>query len=289
MKLEIIADGDSWTFGCEIVDPTLVAKHGKDVYPGYYDFSQENDQYRVPRIWTSHLSEILDANVYNISWPADDNGTILNRTISHITRNYIVPRKNLDNLLVIVGWSSPERNFFWYKDTELSHRFRLWPNVQHFDADPQEEFWKLYVNYLWNEEEFIPRFVMNNLMLQSFCESHNIKWMCYNSFYQVSHTNIAEWRDLNISHEVDKLHIGSYTVFKNNSPKRYSDMYDYSSIWKTIDPIRFYNKDVPNNTFLSFIKKNGTDPVFNGWHPSPQSHKTWAEELASYLNNNKLI
>jgi len=289
MTLEIIADGDSWTFGCEIVDPTIAKRYPASVHPGAYDFLQENDEYRAPKIWTSYLSEILDANVYNLSWPADDNGTILNRVISHITKNYIVPKKNLDNLLVIVGWSSPERNFFWYKDSELSRRFRVWPNVEHFNAAPQEEFWKLYVNYLWNEEEFIPRFVMNNLLLQSFCESHKIKWMCYNSFYQVSQLDVTAWTDLNISHEVDKLQLDGYTVFKNNSPERFHDYYDYRSIWKTIDPIRFYNKDAPNNTFLSFIRKNGEAPVLNGWHPSPESHKLWAEELAAYLTNNKLI
>jgi len=31
----------------------------------------------------------MDANVTNLSWPADDNGTILRRTIAYITSNYI--------------------------------------------------------------------------------------------------------------------------------------------------------------------------------------------------------
>ena len=31
------------------------------------------------------------------------------------------------------------------------------------------------------------------------------------------------------------------------------------------------------------------DPVFNGWHPSPEAHKAWAEELVRYINENKLL
>jgi hypothetical protein len=289
MSLEIIANGDSWTFGCEIVSPELAHRYGEDTYRGKYDYLEENDAYRVPKIWTTHLGELLNANVHNLSWPADDNGTILNRTIDYITKHYIVPKKRLDNLLVIVGWSSPERNFFWYKDSELSTRFRIWPNVPHFEVSQQEDIWKLYVNYLWNKEEFLPRFVMNNLLLQSFCESHKIKWLCYNSFYQVSNSDINRWEDLNISRELSNIKLGEYIVFKNSSPDRQFDSYDYKSIWKTINPIRFYNKDVPNNTFLSFIKKNGKEPILNGWHPSPSSHKLWAEELTKYLINNKLI
>ena len=75
-KLEIICDGDSWVFGCEIVDPILVDKYVKDVYAGNYDYFEENDEYRIPRIFPTYLGELLNADVTNLSWPADDNGTI---------------------------------------------------------------------------------------------------------------------------------------------------------------------------------------------------------------------
>jgi hypothetical protein len=289
MKLEIVVDGDSWSFGCEIVGKDLAAKYGESVYAGHYDFFPENDSYRIPRIWSTYLGKILDANVTNISWPADDNGTILNRTISHITKNYLIPNKPLDNLLVIVGWSSPERNFFWYKDSNLSHRFRLWPQVRHFDAPAQEEFWNLYVNYLWNVEEYMPRYVMNVLTLQNFCNANNIKWLCYNSFYQTPGADVKQWKDLNVINELRGLNLGGYTVFNDDDCVRHHDNYDYLNIWKTIDPVRFYKKYENNNTFFSHIMKNGSEPILNGWHPSPQSHELWANELANYLNSNKLI
>ena len=112
-QLEIICDGDSWVFGCEIVDPGLKEQYDDDVYVGYFDFEEANDAYRRPRIFSHHLSKLLDCKVTNLSWPADDNGTILRRTIEYISSEYLAKGRSTDNLLVMVGWSSPERNSFW--------------------------------------------------------------------------------------------------------------------------------------------------------------------------------
>ena len=55
------------------------------------------------------------------------------------------------------------------------------------------------------------------------------------------------------------------------------------------DRIRFYKKDQPNNTFKSFMEKKNSIPVYYGWHPSPESHTVWAEELVRYINQYKLL
>ena len=292
-KLEIICDGDSWVFGCEIVGPELTAKFPKDTYPGAFDYYEENDAYRIPRIFPTHLAKLMDANVTNLAWPADDNGTILNRTMVHISKEYLAKGKSTENLFVIIGWSSPERNVFFYKDMEklFIQRFRLWPQVQHFDSKAQEEFWKIYVEYLWNAEEYMPRYVMNVLQLQNFCNAHNIKWMCFNSFYQTPVTNVAEWVDLDVKKELENLHSGGgpYQLSSDETPSRRYYQFTYSDLWNTVDPVRFYKKDQPKNTFNSFIKQAGADPVFYGWHPSPESHELWAKELVSYINKNKLL
>lgn len=286
-KLEIVCDGDSWTFGCEIVDPSLTEKYGgKNIHPGRYDYFKENDNYRIPKIWPTFLERELNAKCYNLSWPADDNGTILNRTIDFITRNYLIKKKDTKNLVVIVGWSSPERNFFWYKDEKINYKFRLTPNVPHFDSDGQEEIWKLYVQYLWNKEEYLPRFIMNVLQLQNFCDANNIKWVCYNSFYQVGDRNVADWVDLNIENEIKTMSVAGYLEISTNGT-RTSITHDYSNIWKIINSSNFYKKNEDENTFRSFIMKNCTSP-FEGWHPSEEGHKAWANEIARYLKENIL-
>jgi hypothetical protein len=288
---KIICNGDSWVFGCEIVNPEISKRYNKNVHPGEYDYLEENDNYRIEKIFPTRLGKLLNADVVNLSWPADDNGTILNRTISYITKKYISNNIPTDDILVIIGWSSPERNFFWYKDEDFSSRFRLWPQVKHFDRKPQEEIWNLYVTYLWNEEEYIPRYVMDVLQFQNFCDTNNIKWVCFNSFYQTPNENITEWNDLNFKKELidlnnkNKLH--GYSLNKNMERK--SINYDYLSIWDTINPVRFYKKNEDKNTFKSFIESKKIEPVFNGWHPSPTSHEIWARELFNYINENKLF
>jgi len=294
-RLQIICDGDSWVFGCEIADPELAKKYSADTHPGAYDFLPENDWYRIPKIFPTHLSNLLDAEVINLSWPADDNATILNRTVDFITNTYIARGISTDNLLVVIGWSSPERNSFWYKDDNLSRPFRLWPQVPNFDVPAQEEIWKTYVTYLWNAEEYIPRYVRNVIYLQNFCKAHNIKWMCFNSFYQTPKKTISDWKDLDIAAELDSIKETMKHPYHFNSTRdgltKYNAVLDYKALWDTVDPIRFYKKDIPNNTFKSFIENpdRNINPVFTGWHPSPEAHKAWAQELATYIRDNNII
>lgn len=288
-KLKIICDGDSWVFGCEIVDPNIISKYDKDIYVGRYDYLEENDNYRIPRIFSSYIKEKMNVDIVNLSWPADDNGTILNRIMTYITKEYLNKKISTDDIFVIVGWSSPERNFFWYKDEKISHRFRLWPQVPIFETQYQKEFWELYVTYLWNPEEYIPRYVMNVLQFQNFCNSNNIKWLCFNSFYQVPGKSPSEWFDLDIKTELIKLKMDGTSYYDSNKNGRCYHSYEYLSMWNLIDDTRFYKKDMLNNTFKSFIEEKNITPVYNGWHPSPESHEIWAEEIIEYINKNNLI
>jgi hypothetical protein len=292
-NLEIICDGDSWVFGCEIVSPEIVANYPNGTYLGEYDYYENNDSYRVPRIFPTFLSKKLNATVTNLAWPADDNGTILNRTMVYISNEYLAKGKSTENLFVIIGWSSPERNVFYYKDVEnkFTQRFRLWPQVKHFDSKAQEEFWKIYVEYLWNPEEYMPRYVMNVLQFQNFCKVHNIKWMCFNSFYQTPNENISDWVDLNVRKELENVHAGGgqYHISTDSDDLRRYYQFRYIDLWNTVDPIRFYKKDMDNNTFYSFIKNSNLQQKFIGWHPSPGSHEIWADELIRYIKENDLL
>lgn len=285
----IIFDGDSWVFGSEIVDPILVEKYGKDVHSGTYSHNKENDNYRIPKIFPTHLGEKLDSNVINLSWPADDNGTILNRTITYITTNYISKGLPTDNLFVIIGWSSPERLFFWYKDDKMSHRFRLWPNYQISENNEQKKFSELYISHFWNKEEYIPRYIFNVTQFQNFCNIHGIKWMCFNSFYQVPNLNPKDWSDLNVNHELSTMKIDRSPYYSSFTNKREIYSYDYYGLWSLIDEKRFYKKNDKNNTFKSFMEKKLGDKAYNGWHPSPESHKCWSDELYNYITENKLL
>lgn len=291
-NLTIICNGDSWVFGSEILDPKLEKKLAPTAHVTTIDFLPENDSYRCPRIFSSHIAKIANAKSINISWPADDNTSILRRTIDYLTSEYISQGKDTKNILVIVGWSSPERNSFWYDDGNISFLFRVWPNIQHFETKQQQEFWKLYVQYIWNPQEYMSRYVYTVLQFQNFCQAHNINWLCFNSFQQIKKENIENWVDLNVQEELIKLSkkIGTYTYHTtDNLEQRHNKFNDLIPIWNSIDNVRFYKKDQEENTFKSYIEKHNKINPFNGWHPSPESHEIWASELWKYIKENNLL
>jgi hypothetical protein len=103
---------------------------------------------------------------------------------------------------------------------------------------------------------------------------------------------VTEWEDLDIAGELEKIHLGEFQLNKpRQSLSRLNERYDFSNLWDTVDPIRFYKKNEPNNTFKSYIEdpNNQIKNVLNGWHPSPESHEVWANELIRYIEENKLI
>ena len=285
MRKTLIVNGDSWTHGSEIFDPTL----DKSIN----DYDLENDEYRIPKIYPTHLSNILDCDLVNLSWPADDNKSILNRTISYLTENYIKPKKSTKDLFVIVGWTSPERNSFWWKDDKFNSTFRLWPHDPHFFSPLQKEFWEIYVTCMWNEEEYIPRYIMDVLTLQNFCDSNNIKWLCFNAFSCESKSKqpFCSWANLDVRKSLKSIpYIGNSHITTNKIEGRDNYRLNYLSVWDTIDKIRFYKKDKKNNTFKGFIDKNVNKKYrWNGIHPSPRSHELWAKELYNYIQDNNLL
>lgn len=288
-KLTIICDGDSWVFGSEIVNPIILKNKPKNVHPGEFDWLDENNEYRLSKIFSTHLGKLFDANVINLSWPADDNNTILNRIITYVTSNYIIKNIPTNNLLLIVGWSSPERNSFWYKDEDLSYNMRIWPSIQNLQKENQKQFWNYYVQYLWNKEDYLPRHIMNILQFENFCKANNINWLSFNSFYQNVGTSIENWKDIDLKFELEKLNLQNQPYHTNNTFDRKYYKQEYVSLWQSIDSIRFYKKNKINNTFKSFIENTENKNPYTGWHPSENSHKLWAQELYNYIKQNKII
>lgn len=280
MKYKLVCNGDSWVFGCEIVDPKLVAKH-PGAYAGTYDYFEENINYRTDRIWTTFIREYLDCETVNISWPADDNTTILRRTIDYVTQEYLDKNKSTEELIVVVGWSSPERNSFWWKDSKINVHFRLWPHVKHFNNSQQEVFWKLYTRFLWHEEEYLTRYIMDNLTLQNFCIANNIKYLIYNSFYQISTEPVWTW-NRNLTQAISELQIMPYNEDNPDTKVRTEHRMAWKKMWNQVKAPNFYKKDQKLSTFNEFILDKLENPYI-GMHPSPQAHNLWAKELADYL------
>ena len=288
MKLQLISNGDSWVFGSELVDPEIIKKYPSNIHIGHYDHLPESDSYRLPRIFSTKLAEKLNADSINLAWPADDNQSICNRTIGYIVENYINAGLGTENLFVVIGWSSPERARFWYKDETRNGKHIIWPSLEWHDTLAQKKFWELYVTYFWNNEEYMPRFVDTVLRFQNFCSEHKIKYVMFNAFYQGMGSGCTRQQatDINVEKELLTLPADGYDYSINS--QRFSKISSHLATWRTIIDKTYYCKDHDKNSFKTFIYDRLEHP-FAGDHPSEQGHTIWADELYRYINDNKLL
>lgn len=293
----IICNGDSWTWGGEIVDPDLFLKYpDRSVFQ--IDLEVENDSYRNPKTWPSQLSKKMNTRVINLSRVADDNNSILNRTINFVYQGLRNKRFTADQLLLIIGWSTPERREFYYRNpinASDNFSYRLSPHGVGFPKDSDlYKFWKLYLKNFWNPEEYIIRNLITMLSFENFCKENKIKFLHFNSFYQKDSGDIyTGWQDINMLEELKALDDSmlGYNVFTDSAfgSVRQSSMDNFSNLWKEIDPIRHYCKDQNPNSFKSFIQNSKISEPFIGLHPSPAGHEVWADELIRYMTSYKLI
>lgn len=288
----LLTNGDSWTFGSEIVAPEFLATPGEKghgmgnrLIKDFYDTDTRNDYYRIPRIWPTLLAENLDANNINIAWPARSNDSILETTINWLLKNYIVPQRPTSDLIVVIGWSSLERKNVIIQDDLMTYMQTIWPamtETSFYSCDAIKKYFKFHVQHLWTEYEYIARFIEQNFKLHMFCNLYNIKYYCFNAFYEMPSTVPDLWEDINIKKTIDNWttqNLGGWVDPLMNWDEKIQSL---KSQWATISSQNFIFKD--KKTFKTYVKEvvDINDRMIN-WHPSPQSHQKWAEFLHKYI------
>jgi hypothetical protein len=264
---KLIVAGDSWTYGSEIRDPKLPQRVN--------DWDEPNDAYRIPRIWPTKLGNHIGAEeVINLSYPAASNDRIVRNLVGWLTQEYIAPKKPTDELFVIVGFTSPERKDFYYREPKANGNhfwFTLWPMWKHkYPQTALNKFSELYAEYLWNPEEYTHRYLNQVFYLQTLFERYNIKHMFFQAFYQRNDMHIRQWAD-------DPYH------------RHYHGQPD-QMIWDMIDPVNYMHKDDEIHSFHNYIVKKDTSPnqrdsILN-MHPSELGHTWWADHIYEYGKEN---
>lgn len=296
IKKIIISNGDSWTHGSEVVSPALLAKYPEKEFLEI-DKLDENNSYRTANNWSTRLAEELNARSINISRVADDNNTILNRTINFVLQGIQTNMFTSNNILLIIGWTTPERRDFWYRDpinASTTFPYKLSPHGVQFSTDSDlYKFWKIYTMNFWNPEEYLIRHLMNMMTFENFCKSHNINFLHFNAFYQTHRTGISLWKDLDLYAELKKIDesmVGYNLFYDSDLPGvKQSRMNNFSNIWEQIDSVRYYKKDKSVNSFKSFIENSKISAPFTGIHPSKEGHYVWAMELSRYINEHRIL
>jgi hypothetical protein len=289
----LLTNGDSWAFGSEIIAPAL-RKNSTQKYhlvnnPIIGDIHCNesriiNDPYRIANIWPTHLSLALGAKNINIGVGAASNDMIYETTIGWLLTNYIVPKVSTDDLLVVVGWSSPERKTVMVEDyAGKVNKLIFWPTMKetsYYKTDLGKKYFDFYSRHLWFEREYITRYVEQHYMLFCFCKANNINLVMFDSFNSPKTTTISDWD--NSVHEIinswEPLSTDGWLYDDANDKARLLDM------WSEIPATAMINKNTNPRSFKGYIDQTvALDDRMNNMHPSELSHKVWAEYVMQYI------
>lgn len=292
----LLTNGDSWTFGSEIMSPEFLAGPGEKgtgmgnrFKEGHKDTDASNDHYRIPRIWPTQLAEKLGHRNVNLAWPARSNDGICESTMSFIIREYIVPRRPTSGLLVVVGWSSPERKDMVISSQGKTYLQTIWPamdDTSYYADDAVRKYFRYHVNHLWVEQEYVARFIDTNYHLANFLENHGIRYFFFNAFYQTPNRDPKKWESFNVESTIKGWKDHHLDGWHDPMVNWHEKIERLSNQWKLISPTRFILKDV--GSFKEYIDRNvdAKERMIN-WHPSPESHSAWADFLHKYITNSE--
>jgi hypothetical protein len=224
--------------------------------------------------WSSFLSDKLnyvDANNGMSGTSNDRNYRSVIRDVSRVetegklwTETTGDINCQLDDLFIIVGWTSPFR-FEWFKDGEYFSS-RIWENSE-FKNKNNSQIDFIFDNKisepLSDEVNSLIRFFNQIISLKSFLNDKKIKNIFYNCFFPVEENTVKYFED-----KIEEI--------ENNKPKEFighdnpSTYYSLTTLWKQVpDDYKKYNQ-------LEYIRIDNVDETL---HPTKEGNKLWADRL----------
>lgn len=275
----IYANGDSWTAG-DIVDPDKFGDQNQ------YAMHPDNDGYRLPRVWPHKLGKLLNKEVLNKAVAGSSNDAIVRNTVNDVLG--LLNKYKPEELFVIIGWSSPERKDFFYKEDDAIHGHYecMYPaEMGHFNSafDDINQFHKLYVTKFWHEEEYVIRHCVNTITVHNLLKNLGIKHLFFNAFYE-GKTEVLDPAYNRIFHNktVEKF-IEDFLT--DNNPD-YLKRLNVTNIVKEYQNI--FSTNFHPQSFISYIMEvqgNFGIGEYLQFHPTELGHEAWSQELFRVLND----
>ena len=267
MKKVIVCFGDSWTGG-HFLDPTVEYIHL---------LHDNNKEYCNSKTWVRHLQNQTQIKTINLGEPACSNDRIVDRVDKELGN--ILQEYKPEDILCIVGWSSPERRDFNIKFKSFNEKLILLPaegsSIQKreelitrfgkLDGDKIWDFYQNYFYYFWCYEEYINRHRNNVVLTDSIFTKLNIDVLYFDAFYETS---------VFVNKQTREAH---YQLATHGQIGK-----QYSSIYK--------NKFIPY-TFREYLEEMKDKSLFekDDYHPTEKGHIVWAKHITEILNDRKKI
>jgi hypothetical protein len=224
----LYTNGDSWTHGDEIVD-----------LPGYDSAST-----KYYNTWPWFLSQSLNIPIcVNDAQGGASNIRIFRRTLDYINK-WIGQGKSPNDLLIVLGWTTPERNEVAHTEAIYSMTVQDYLRFHSIDVDEKllKDYHKAYYNiYSDSYGEYMTAMYMTNLRM--LCKGLGIK---YYDFIAIG-KHPAHWQE----------------IIKRTWNLEITDMY-FKNTWSGAA----YENKWPHHRYL---------------HPTIETQKIWADILAKEL------
>jgi hypothetical protein len=215
MKKVLYTNGDSYTFGDELLKPRINA-------------------------WPYELGHKLKCDkVVNHGASGGSNQRIFRTTIEWLLK-YINDGGSTEDLIVVIGWTNPDRVEFRcdvdfkkilnddsdkYDDENLkfstdTHKVytSIIPNIS---KNRFGEIHELYIKYLYDREQCLDTTASYMYHIQEFLKTHNIKYLFFMSFNDFTHEmnsyDILLWNFIDKEQFIDDYTMDKYVI--NNKVK----------------------------------------------------------------------
>lgn len=170
MKKQMLAVGDSFTYGDELID-----------------------KYQA---WPYKLAAALKYEVHNMGQSGCSNASILRRTLEELATSHYD--------LVVIGWTSPGR-IEWKDDIGIA--YDIWPgrslDSQFFIDHPWRVELLNYVSQHHNSAYLYQQYLIQVLALQSYCKVNNIDYRMINVKQQDYYRSVGKDSYEYLSKQID--------------------------------------------------------------------------------------
>jgi hypothetical protein len=279
--MKLVACGDSWAWGAELVDPVVepipLFNLPGDSFSRQY--KPENMAYRLKYRYTNQFASLIGADeVVDLSRCSYSNDAIVRTLIEWLSVEGYTTGRDISDLFVTIGWTSPERREFFYKerwgDTNWME-YGPWSMDRDHNNPEVDQFMRLYFDNFWHQGEFIHRWILQLWQTELMLKSLNIKYVMHQAFYHHHQQMINQWND---------------KVYKENMIDGITK--GDKMLWDNLDSKRFMHKDDQVSTAHHYmLSQLDNDPTkaFIVMHPSADGHTVWASHMYQYCLENNLL
>lgn len=271
--MKLVGCGDSWMWGCELVDPIIdpisieeqynTNNKPQEVFNRHY--VPENVAYRNKHRYQNLIANYFNFENVDLSKSGVSNNFIARTLLNFLADNDYLSGEDTSELLVIIGWTSPFRTNF-YTDNELAC-FDLLPNFKNYVTDKElYNFYEYYTKHFWSDNEVLLQYASTVYQTECILKTLKIKYQMHQGFFDNSH--YVKLEDNEIKNK----------LFGNIPDKTLK-------LWNSIDSKYFLNKNKSMYTYLLDTKETN---IMLGSHPSVKGHKIISDYLIDHLKEHVL-